>query len=226
MVGPDHNTLVLRIARERLGSLGLRQKGRSRTWLDDHGWWLIVVEFQPSSGSKGTYCNVGFDHLWFERDHLVLDQFERLPAAGGQFIPFNPEAPHLFEAESASMADSVTQVIEERRLAHGSSDAEALKRLALRSGDLYADYDAGAAAGLLGWRQEAEAAFDRVHSAEEHAPWVVGVKDQAASLAGLLDSPPALAGELTRRVNQTRAAVGLDPTQPSWNPHIETDRAP
>ena len=27
-----------------LGPLGLRQKGRSRVWLDDHGWWLIAVE--------------------------------------------------------------------------------------------------------------------------------------------------------------------------------------
>lgn len=132
----------------------------------------------------------------------------------------------LVEAEFASLADAVGRVIEERRLAHGSSDAEALKALALRSGDLYVDYDVGAAAGLLGWRQKAEAAFDCVRSAEEHAPWVAGVKDQAASLAELLNSPRSLAAELARRVNRTRAAVGLDPTQPSWNPHIETDRAP
>src|SRR5690242_5082457 len=30
---------VGRAAREVLRPLGLVQKGRSRTWLDDHGWW-------------------------------------------------------------------------------------------------------------------------------------------------------------------------------------------
>jgi hypothetical protein len=62
---------------------------------------LIVVEFQPSGWSKGTYCNVGFDHLWFERGHLVFDRPERVSAPSGQFIRFNPEASHLFEAEFA-----------------------------------------------------------------------------------------------------------------------------
>ncbi|MDG5809477.1 hypothetical protein P9869_44140 [Streptomyces ossamyceticus] len=42
---------VLRIitsaARESLKPLGLAQRGRSRLWIDDHGWWLGVVEFTP-----------------------------------------------------------------------------------------------------------------------------------------------------------------------------------
>jgi hypothetical protein len=28
------------------------QKGRSRIWLDDHGWWIAVVEFQPSDWAR------------------------------------------------------------------------------------------------------------------------------------------------------------------------------
>lgn len=218
MTSQDHNTLIRRIAQERLGSLGMRQKGRSRTWLDDHGWWLIVVEFQPSAGSKGTYCNVGFDHLWFERDHLVFSEPERVSAPSGQFVHFNPRFPHLFEAEFASLVDTVQHVIEERRHSHGLGEREALERLAHRYGDIYADYDAGAAAALLGWRQEAVAAFDRVRSVEVHAPWVAGVKDQAADVVTLVDSPQDLATELARRVNSTRAAVGLEPALPSWSP--------
>ena len=42
---------VLRIitsaARESLKPLGLLQRGRSRLWIDDQGWWLGVVEFTP-----------------------------------------------------------------------------------------------------------------------------------------------------------------------------------
>ncbi|WP_327170127.1 hypothetical protein OG471_00630 [Streptomyces sp. NBC_01336] len=43
---------VLRIitsaARESLKPLGLTRRGRSRLWIDDHRWWLGVVEFTPS----------------------------------------------------------------------------------------------------------------------------------------------------------------------------------
>lgn len=35
---------------EVLAPLGVRRRSRSRTWLDDHGWWLGIVEFQPSAG--------------------------------------------------------------------------------------------------------------------------------------------------------------------------------
>src|SRR5256885_11111558 len=54
-----HSKLITAAAREILRPLGLFQKGRSRVWLDDQGWWLGVVEFQPSDWSKGSYLNVG-----------------------------------------------------------------------------------------------------------------------------------------------------------------------
>ena len=44
--------------------MGLSRKGRSRVWLDDRGWYVTVVEFQPSGFSKGSYLNVGAHFLW------------------------------------------------------------------------------------------------------------------------------------------------------------------
>jgi hypothetical protein len=66
MAAPSLATrLVIRAARQALQPMWLRQKGRSRTWLDDHGWWLTVVEFQPSGFDHGTYLNVGVNWLWW-----------------------------------------------------------------------------------------------------------------------------------------------------------------
>lgn len=55
----NHNRVINAEAWRLLKPFGLTRKGRSRVWLDDHGWWLIQVEFQPSSWSKGSYLNVG-----------------------------------------------------------------------------------------------------------------------------------------------------------------------
>jgi hypothetical protein len=53
-----HDRIIADAAKAALGPLGFKRKGRSRTWLADHGWWLTVVEFQPSAWSKGSYLNV------------------------------------------------------------------------------------------------------------------------------------------------------------------------
>src|SRR6202000_1719294 len=43
--------------------LGLERRGRSRTWIDDQRWYAIVVEFQPSGFSKGSYLNPRLQRL-------------------------------------------------------------------------------------------------------------------------------------------------------------------
>lgn len=49
--------------------MGITQKGRSRTFLYDKGWYTIIIEFQPGSFAKGSYLNVGADLHFFPREH-------------------------------------------------------------------------------------------------------------------------------------------------------------
>lgn len=81
------NSILNAGAREVLRPMGLVRKGRSRTWWDDHGWWLINVEFQPSGFSKGSYLNVGVSWLWAAepRSYVSYDLGYRVPSAGGTF---------------------------------------------------------------------------------------------------------------------------------------------
>src|SRR5689334_1392764 len=60
----DHNAEIAAAAKAVLAPMGFRRKGRSRIWLDDHGWWVGVVEFQPSGWSRGSYLNVAASYLW------------------------------------------------------------------------------------------------------------------------------------------------------------------
>lgn len=78
-VTSDHNAILKRVARARLGPLGLIQKGRSRIWFDDHRWFVTMVEFQPSSYNRGSYLNAGASWLWWpEKDFLSFDQSYRI----------------------------------------------------------------------------------------------------------------------------------------------------
>ncbi len=68
----DHNKLLKKIAKERLKPYGIFQQGQSQTFLYDRGWFTIVIEFQPSSWSKGTYLNIGVDFNFYPRDYFAF----------------------------------------------------------------------------------------------------------------------------------------------------------
>lgn len=67
--------------------IGCVQKGRSRTWLDDHGWWVGVVEFQPHAWARGSFLNVGAAWLWYEQDFWSFD--DGAGANGCRIEPFH-----------------------------------------------------------------------------------------------------------------------------------------
>lgn len=76
MAEPEHSKIIARAAKDALTPLGFRRSGRSRVWLSDHGYWLRVVEFQPSGFSKGSYLNVAAHWLWRPPPHsLSFDYF-------------------------------------------------------------------------------------------------------------------------------------------------------
>jgi hypothetical protein len=68
-----HSKIVADAAKRNLSPIGLTRKGRSRVWLDDRGWYVTVVEFQPSGFSKGSYLNVGAHFLWSWSGHTSFD---------------------------------------------------------------------------------------------------------------------------------------------------------
>ena len=59
--------------KEVLLPLGVFQKGTSRIYIDDNGYFFTVVEFQPSSFAKGTYLNVALHFLWKEHEDVTYD---------------------------------------------------------------------------------------------------------------------------------------------------------
>ena len=74
----DHNRIIKKVVNAVLKPQGLFQKGTSRIWIDDNGWFLILVEFQPSAWGKGSYLNVSIHYLWDDKDYLSFDYGHRL----------------------------------------------------------------------------------------------------------------------------------------------------
>lgn len=194
-----HDKLIAVAAKQGLAPLGLVCKGRSRTWIDDRGWWLVNVEFQPSSHQRGCYLNVGEQHLWVVRKHLVFEGMER---------PLGPSTFTAFDGDEDAFAQSMAQVVQvavsavsRRRNGHGSG-LEALTRL--RDGD--DDLNAGIAAALLGDDVAARLRLaGRIHETDRAV---------ADSYRGL--SSPDARARAARAIAETRALMRLAPVDTNW----------
>ncbi len=168
--------IIALAAKEGLAPLGLRRRGRSRLWIDDHGWWTINVEFQASGFAKGCYLNVGYQHLWVRRNHLVFEEPER-PLGGSTFVRYEGDNDDFAVAIGPVVASAV-EAVEGRRVNHGEG-IESLQNVASSPDDL----NAGIAAAILGQTDLARRRLTgSVHSAyRDQADAFLELSNQEAS---------------------------------------------
>lgn len=217
----QHSRLLTLAAREHLGSIGCTQKGRSRFWFDDHGWWAATVEFQPSSWSKGSYLNVGAMWLWHPADHWVFNEFDRV----APFYEFHDDA--QFRDVAAQLAEQAEAEVQKLRWKFDSLESVAKHLMQKPAEGLWPNYQAAIAASLIGDMSAAKTHFDAVAAIPAVAPgdWVRDVQAKANRLAmsftSLANAREAVAAEVAR----TREKLGL-PELPNvadlWNHSGET----
>lgn len=119
----QHNKIINDVAKKVLSPAGLFREGRSRCWIDDNEWFMIQVEFQPSSYEKGSYLNVGIAFLWESTEelnqHLAFEYGGRvIVGKGTQFAEYRPKLKNcdsIFEKEIEQFADAALQKIMEYR---------------------------------------------------------------------------------------------------------------
>lgn len=204
-----HDKLLANAAKETLRPLGFLRKGRSRIWIRDHGWWLTVVEFQPSGWAKGSFLNVAAHWLWTAQGYLSFDYGGR--DHGSRVEPFveyvsdgqfGPEATRLARS-AAREADLLYQTFNSIAAA---ATVLAVKERALpdQARGSWPAYHAGVAIGLSGKLADAAAMLRSVRDER--------VLSAAGRLGELLQDQNEFRREVDNLVSTQREALGLGPT--------------
>ena len=198
---PVHSKLITTAARHVLRPIGLRQKGRSRTWLDDRGWWVCVVEFQPSSWSQGSYLNVGCMWLWSVKNYLSFDEGSRVEA----FSKFLDHA--QFEVQATRLANRAAEEVRRYRLQFPNIDSVSefyVGRPSMGPGH-WQNFHAGVACGISGKPNEAVRFFDQFLALTGDRPeWLVTAQADAERLKALSADTIQFHTVIANRVRQTR----------------------
>jgi len=204
---PDHNRLIAAAAKSVLVSVGCAQKGRSRTWLDDHHWWVGVIEFQPSSWSKGSYLNVGACWLWYEKDYLSFDDGSRVEA----FHQF--KSIEQFADSAQLLAERAREEVLALRERFPTIQSAAAYLRDKRTKDIWGHYHAGVSAGLVGDTRTARMRLAAVIASKLDFPWALELKKRTAELAALVDDTARFRCEITAVVGRRRSLLKLPSLQ-------------
>lgn len=222
--GP-HSKLIAERAREILGAAGLARQGRSRIWLDDQGYWVGVIEFQPSSWSKGSYLNVAACFLWAHRigDHYL--SFDAHPQSKTHarvegFTEYESDA--QFRPVADELSRSALESVVELRATYSPPD-RGFRRVTkdakgAKPGD-WRTFRAGIAFGLIGNQRRAHKHLTRFADAvgrgrEPRPDWTLGAERRARQLADLVQAADgSFRLEVETSIRAFRAGLGLDPHQ-------------
>ncbi|MFD9831895.1 hypothetical protein [[Kitasatospora] papulosa] len=202
-------TPVLRIitsaARDSLNPLGLAQRGRSRLWIDDHGWWLGVVEFTPPR-MTGSGLYVGAMWLWHDVDHLAF-HVDAIRVGSELFRTEDQFTPLALEL-SRQAAANVTALRE--KFPALPDVARYLTSKPVRGGSLWDSSDSGIAAALVSDPDTARDRFERVLREDALAPWMVDAQEKARELHAIAADRDAVTAWVTRAVASCRSKLGLE----------------
>ncbi|MCY9783546.1 hypothetical protein KIK06_06520 [Nocardiopsis sp. EMB25] len=196
--------------RARLRPLGLRQRGRSRLWLDDHGWWLGLVEFPSPRWSEGGGPHVGAMWLWQDLDHFAFNVSERLRGTADyrddeQFAPVAEDLALLARGRMEEFR---------RRFPDPGSAAELMAAQPVRRGHLREPWNAGVAAALVGDTAVARERFAAVLEEDPIAPWMRGVQRTAREVLGMVRDSGAVRSWVVDRVASCRQRLSLVSSRP------------
>lgn len=216
-----HSKIIAQVAKETLAPLGIFQKGRSRTWIADHGWWIVVIEFQPSGFSKGSYLNVGAMWLWHEKDYFTFDSGNEEGCRIAKFVQYVDE--EQFRSEVVKLADAAK--IETLRLrGHFSSIRDAARHLpgqARRNENPWTELGAAIALGYVGKTFRARWLFKRIERRKPVHDWEYELHQRARRFAERLDRPDEFQQYVKEAVWRTRKLLELPERT-----DLEIDREP
>lgn len=129
-----HEKIIADTARSVLVPEGLFRKGSSRVWLEDHGFYLIQVEFQPSAYAKGAYLNVGVSFLFRYTDGLNEMLSYNLGGRMAEFIEYQDD--ESFRREIEQYAEKVMEKVREyRKIESFEAAGEALQKQIQNKGE-------------------------------------------------------------------------------------------
>ena len=205
----EHSKIIAEAAKETLEPLGIFQKGRSRSWIDDRGWWIVNIEFQPSGSSKGSYLNVAAMWLWDENDFFTFDFGNDVGGRIAGFVEYVDEKQFTPEALRLSSLAKAEALRLRSKFVSIHDAALYLPAKARRDDSPWTKLAAAIALGYVGKTFRARRLFKSLERKEPVHEWEYKLQERARGFAESLDRPNDFQRYVKEAIWRTRKLLKL-----------------
>ncbi len=207
-----HQKIINKTTREVLRPAGLVQKGTSRLWYLDCGWYACFAEFQPFSRRQGTTLNYGMSWLWYPQDHWTFDIFNRVE----EFFDYEKE--ESFRSCVLALSYQAVEYCTQTQVAiKKPADAYAFVENHKEKTDWHA-FNLAILAGLNDQADLAHSLFNAAFVSETSIAWQKDRNEVIEQLKGESTDRQAFERCINARIIEARARLKLDHTQVNYLP--------
>lgn len=176
MTPPDHSKIINKTAKKVLEPYGIKQKGKSRIWLDDHGWYTTVIEFQPFNGRQGTTLNVGVNFNWYEQVYFSFDISFRQEV---DFVDYEGNEDHFSKEVEKICKIALNKVLEYRENLQNIHKAKPfILNHTYTSENIWGSYHKGTICGLTNDLVEQNHYYQKLLQESHPVAWLNELKDR------------------------------------------------
>jgi len=185
VITSPHNRIINKVAREIFKPVGVLQKGQSRIWLDDNGWWIAIIEFQPTRWKKGTSLTIGVNFQWRPEANFA---YNILTFSDAEFVEYISD--EQFESKIREYIDSAKLKVLDLR--HSLSTIESAKQYILASlkerSTLWSDFDCGTICALTGDKKNAILHYNNILENPHDVVWAQDLKMVTRKVIALIET--------------------------------------
>lgn len=202
MTQPKHSKIINKTAKKHFNAHQIKQKGQSRIWLDDNGWFTTVIEFQPFHGRLGTTLNIGVNFNWQEQDFFSFDIGYRQNV---NFIEYK-ENDEKFELEVEKFCEiALNKALEYRKkLEHIDKAKSFILNYTFASENIWGSYHKAIICGLTSDYSLAKKYHQKLSKENDIGEWLNKLKNQMNLLINHVDDKEIFTENVIEIIRKTR----------------------
>jgi hypothetical protein len=207
MTQPDHTRITNKTAKKIFGVYEIKQKGQSRIWLDDNGWFTTVIEFQPFRGRQGTTLNIGVNFHWYEKEYFSFDIGYRQDV---EFVAYDGNK-ERFLAEVEKLCEiALTKTLEYRdKLKNIDQAKSTILNHVFSSESILGSYHKGIICGLTRDFPQLNDFFQKLLKEDHPGEWLNELKDRVNFLISNADDQNQFTVTIIEIIRKTRVLKKL-----------------
>jgi hypothetical protein len=195
---------------------GIKRKGESKLFIDDNGWFIILIEFESSIYVKEAFIKIGVNFNWYLSNAFSYDieHWEsNVKNKKKDFVVYTDNEEQFVDNVDMLCKFAIEEINEYRNKFKNINDAEkVIIENEYTSDNLWGNYHRGIVSGLIKNKTNLNKYFNKLlEEPENDINWIIELKKQTKELSDLGNKNiEEFSDRIKKIITETRKLKKLD----------------